>query len=96
MSVYVDALVSYPPSQSWSWVESCHLYADSVDELHAFAARIGLRRAWFQRSSNGLPHYDLTRRKRQEAVRAGAIEQDRAAAVETWRWIQRREAHAAH
>jgi hypothetical protein len=25
-----------------------HLTADTPDELHAFAARLGLRRAWFQ------------------------------------------------
>ncbi|QWQ39587.1 DUF4031 domain-containing protein [Streptomyces sp. YPW6] len=26
----------------------CHLTADTEDELHAFAARLGLRRSWFQ------------------------------------------------
>lgn len=44
-----------------------------LEELHAFAARIGLKRAWFQRHRLA-PHYDLTVRRREAAVRAGAIE----------------------
>lgn len=27
---------------------SAHLTADTLDELHAFAARLGLKREWFQ------------------------------------------------
>lgn len=42
--------------------------ADSVDELHAFAREIGLKRCWFHRGTN----YDLTANKRQLAVRHGA------------------------
>jgi hypothetical protein len=47
--------------------------ADDVDELHAFAARLGLKRAWYQ-DSNRLPHYDLTAGKRVLAVCMGAAE----------------------
>lgn len=36
------------------------------------AARIGLKREWFQPKSS--PHYDLTASRRGRAVRAGAIE----------------------
>jgi hypothetical protein len=35
-----------------------HLVADSLEELHRFARRIGLKREWFQEGR--LPHYDLT------------------------------------
>jgi len=47
MAVYVDdaripARVG-PISARWS-----HLFADSQDELHAFAAGIGLKQSWFQ------------------------------------------------
>lgn len=49
----------------------CHLWADTVEELHALAARIGLRRSWFQ-SHTRLPHYDLTPSKRALAIAAGA------------------------
>lgn len=49
-----------------------HLFADSRDELHAFAQAIGLQRAWFQDDEAGLWHYDVTESKRRQAVRAGA------------------------
>jgi len=71
--VYVDSLKSCIPNKNWKYNESCHLFADSIEELHAFASRIGLRRSWFQNSSK-LPHYDLTRARRIRAVKNGAIE----------------------
>ena len=51
----------------------CHMVSDrSVEELHAFASEIGLRRRWFQ---DGLrPHYDLRPSKRRLAVAKGAKE----------------------
>jgi hypothetical protein len=52
----------------------CHLTADTKDELHAFARSIGLRRSWFQDKPAGLWHYDVTKSKRAEAVRAGATQ----------------------
>ena len=44
----------------------------SVDELHAFASEIGLRREWFQDGPR--PHYDLRPSKRRLAVSRGAEE----------------------
>lgn len=69
MSVYVDKL------RNWGWElgPSCHLIADTNDELHEFAARLGLKREWFQTKTNN-PHYDLTAGKRKLAVHLGAIE----------------------
>ena len=56
-----------------------HLFADTQQELHAFAAKLGLRRSYFQpgRSrGDGSPsphwHYDLTAGKRAQAIRFGA------------------------
>ena len=53
--------------------DGIHLMSDeSVIELHEFAARIGLKRCWFQNHSNH-PHYDLTTsHKVSTAVLAGA------------------------
>jgi hypothetical protein len=55
-----------------------HLTADTWEELHEFAARLGLRRSYFQpgRPLGGKPspfwHYDLTVGKRAQALRLGA------------------------
>jgi hypothetical protein len=68
MAVYVDKLVDY----SWRHGPSCHLIADSVEELITFAVELGLRAEWFQPRSS--PHFDLTREGRIAAVRHGAIE----------------------
>lgn len=43
-----------------------------VDELHAFAKRIGLRREWFQLHALA-PHYDLTPQRRERALALGAV-----------------------
>ena len=73
MSVYVDPLFPTPRTAGWRYRCACHLFADSIEELHAFAAKIGLLREWFQESRRGaFPHYDLTSRKRCEAIAAGA------------------------
>lgn len=70
MTVYVDdwrqAARVGRITAKWS-----HLVASSEEELHAFAARIGLRRSWFQPKSR--PHYDVTESMRQRAIEAGAV-----------------------
>lgn len=73
MAVYVDDM-RMPArvgrvSARWS-----HLTADTDEELHAFARRLGLKRTWFQ--DHAIPrfrHYDVTDTKRREAIRLGAI-----------------------
>jgi len=50
---------------------------NSVDELHDFAKRLGLKPEWFQTPGYGLnhAHYDLTtNRMKAKAKRFGAIE----------------------
>jgi hypothetical protein len=49
-----------------------HLTADTVEELHAFAARLGMKRSWFQDKGDGRWHYDVTDPKRAAAVELGA------------------------
>jgi len=72
MSVYVDTMLPCIRNANWRYSQSCHLVADSFQELHAFARELGLRRAWFQ-SKSGLPHYDLTASKRRRAIKLGAL-----------------------
>ena len=72
MSVYVDPCRPCLSTKGWRYRESCHLVADSEEELHLFSKALGLKRGWFQDSS--IPHYDLTRKKREAAVKLGARE----------------------
>jgi hypothetical protein len=67
MGVYVDALRDY----GWHRGPSCHLIADSVEELLEFAVNMGLWPEWFQPKSS--PHFDLTAAARETAIRHGAI-----------------------
>jgi hypothetical protein len=50
----------------------CHMIADTEDELHAMADRIGVARKWYQGD-----HYDIALSKRALAVSFGAIEINR-------------------
>lgn len=68
MAAYVDNLRDY----GWRHGPSCHLIADSVDELIEFAVAMGLRKEWFQPRSS--PHFDLHGEGRKLAVKHGAIE----------------------
>jgi hypothetical protein len=77
MTVYVDD-ARIPATVGRIRGRWSHLFADTEDELHAFAAYIGLKRSWFQpgKSYGGRPprhwHYDVTDNYRHKAIRAGA------------------------
>ena len=67
--VYVDAAI-------WEWqgLKWFHLLADDIDDLHRFAARLGIHRASYQGPPRtSVPHYDLTSYERQRAIALGAI-----------------------
>jgi len=83
--VYVDPLCSNGWILRGRSVKNSHLFADSPAELHALAARTGMKREWAQMSQSGILHYDLTPSRRARAVLAGAIELDRKAAVAKWK-----------
>ena len=79
MAVYVDQLMKVRKQAGfcgWRWSESCHMIADTREELMEMAKRIGLKPSWIQK--RGLPdeHFDLTRSKATLAVEAGAHEID--------------------
>jgi len=88
MSVYIDAIVATLRTRTWPYLQACHLTADTEAQLHGFAKRLGLKRIWFQ--NNTIPHYDLTRNKRQQAIRMGAIEIDRKQMAERIRKHRKR------
>jgi hypothetical protein len=82
--IVVDELINWPgPANTaqgnkyfGNGKPSCHLSIEpggSLEELHRFAEGIGMRRAWFQ-DHRLMPHYDLTPRRREAAVKAGAVE----------------------
>lgn len=53
----------------------CHMVADTLEELHAMADAIGMKRQWFQPRS--FPHYDVCLMRRRQALELGAVEIDR-------------------
>lgn len=67
MTVYVDDAVVPWRGRRWA-----HLMADSLAELHAFAAALGLPRHAFQNRTSGA-HYDVPAELREEAIRLGAV-----------------------
>lgn len=81
MAVYVDPLIDY----GWKLGPSCHLTADTVDELNAFAVKIGMKLKWLQRSKQEMPHYDLVGSKRAKAVALGAVQLSWREAAERYR-----------
>jgi hypothetical protein len=67
----------------------CHMIADTPDELHAMADRIGVARRWFQAPPKAsFWHYDIAKSKRALAVEAGALEVDRNGLVAAVRRIR--------
>lgn len=81
MSVYVDQ-ADIP----FRRMIMSHMVADTLDELHAMAASLGLRRAWFQPFS--FPHYDVAKAVRADAVSRGAIEVDHRGIAEVMRRLR--------
>ena len=84
MTVYVDDF-GMPAEVGRTRGRWSHLVSDEREELHAFAALLGLRREWFQDPViNGKPlalpgtrgaehyHYDVTESKRRRAIQLGA------------------------
>lgn len=72
MTIYIDDSIWPYRGQLY-----CHMMTDSdnLDELHQFAKKTNLRRAWFQDDPRH-PHYDLAPSKRAAAKLVGAVEID--------------------
>jgi hypothetical protein len=69
MTLYVDDAI-------WRWqgLQWAHLLADEIDELHRFAAKLGISLLSYQGPPRtSVPHYDLTAYERRYAIAQGAI-----------------------
>lgn len=69
MTVYVDDMQApfkpdHAPGRTYVM---CHMIADTEEELHLMADRIGVARKWYQGD-----HYDIAKSKRELAIKAGA------------------------
>jgi hypothetical protein len=64
VTVYVDDMRA-----PYGRLIMCHMVADTDDELHAMADRVGVARKWHQGD-----HYDIALSKRALAVKCGARE----------------------
>lgn len=68
MTVYIDdAQIMYKGKLRY------HMIADSLPELHAFAASVNIKRCWYHAQKRH-PHYDITHDQKAFALTQGAIE----------------------
>jgi hypothetical protein len=84
VGVYVDDAI-----WKWSGRRWCHLLADDTDELHRFAALLGIHPLSYQGPpKTSAPHYDLTGFERDRAVRMGAEAVGRAKILAVFRKVR--------
>jgi hypothetical protein len=81
MTVYVDEIVDYGnivkgAARRWGTQWSHLTCGGDCEELHTFAARLGLKRSYAQHMdspSHYFHHYDVTVPKRARALQLGAV-----------------------
>ena len=69
MPVYVDDMF-----RPYHGMSMCHMIADTSDELHEMANRIGLKAKWLQKAGTPSEHYDVCKQMRTRAIKLGAQE----------------------
>lgn len=70
MTVYVDSMKA-----PYRGMVMCHMLADTDEELHSMAYRIGIdRKHWQSPEKTSGSHYDICKSKRAIAIRHGAVE----------------------
>lgn len=72
MPVYVDDMYLSSAGQ-FGRMKMSHLLADTDEELHAMADKIGVARRWHQAPPRHDSHYDIAMSKRAQALAHGAI-----------------------
>ena len=82
MAVYVDD-VRLP----FGRMIMCHMWSDTLPELHAMADAIGLQRRWFQCQPNASwNHYDIALSLKVKVISRGAILTDKFGPLEHLAW----------
>lgn len=69
MTVYVDDMKA-----KFGRMIMCHMIADTDEELHEMASKIGVKRKWHQKPGTHNSHYDICLQMRDKAVTLGATE----------------------
>lgn len=78
MTVYVDESIF-----KYGRMKMCHMWADTLEELHQMADKIGINRKWFQQPPKASwEHYDICLQKKRQAIMLGAVSVDRYTALE--------------
>lgn len=73
MTIYVDD-VRHRFRNMWM----CHMWADTIDELHTEALALGLRMEWFQCPPKASwEHYDISLSMKAKALKRGAVLTDK-------------------
>ncbi len=54
------------------YFDGVHLVADTLEELHTFAADIGIKRCWFHNNKKH-PHYDCINKNKDKVLAAKSV-----------------------
>lgn len=75
MAVYIDDMYRYPMGR-FGRMKMSHMVADTVEELHDLADKIGVARKWVQQAhmGKGWVHYDMALAARARAIEHGAVQ----------------------
>ena len=68
MTVYVD-----DPVHPFGRMLMCHCIADTREELLAMMTLIGVQHKWIQKKGTDYEHFDISKGKRDQAIRNGAV-----------------------
>ena len=71
MAVYLDMMRKQGMFYRGKRVATCHMLADTMEELFAMAEKIGMKKQWLHKD-----HFDLMIGKRNLAIKNGAIAVD--------------------
>lgn len=61
-----------------------HMAADTLEELHCMAQKVGVAKRHFQ-NKQGKPHYDICKQNKLKAIELGAIEVNDRQIIELYR-----------